>query len=41
MANITLGTGITTNGQFPADGKTWFATLSELSDLGVGDVKAL
>ena len=40
MSNVTIGTGITTNGQFPVDGKVYFLTLSDASDLGNNDVLA-
>ena len=40
MADINLGTGIITSGQFPLDSKSYFKTLEELMDLGVQDSKA-
>ena len=40
MSNITLTTGITTNGQFPVDGKVFFNTIAELADLGASDINA-
>lgn len=40
MANVTLGTGITTTGQIPVNGKGYIKTLAELSALGDSDAKA-
>ena len=40
MANVTLTTGFTNNGQFPVDGKTYFLTQSDLADLGANDQNA-